>query len=645
MNTRMCKNTSKDTSSIPGQDAIPKVTEANIAQSVPETSHHTLLPTTTTTLHTSTMNPAATTTTTAAAAAATPYPYDIHKQRCTKEHWNHLHTSLANSHKRNEILAGSLHRLKCEEATLLYLAQQAEQQRMFVQSQRDMMAKQIEMIERQEEEVKVRERKCLVEKRKRLGIQVFYENDEKKLKRFCECVQLASKSLDRNSSISSCSSSNDDPKMALSESLEANDLRDLVACIFPKKSKFKRALKSNEETKKHPNVYTMFIPNNPAPPLNWEVLTGPNHLIPSLLPHDFPVELSFQALSTYAVIRTFSLQLLVSPFSPTVFLRALCLKMPSSLMNEVHVALLRLLFANIQDKDLHKKKGKIVSPYTVSNPLFPGLEQRDWRCLDSMTWPLFLCDYADMKTYQFEEESYVYMAGDVSLSGSQEDDDEKFFEEVAIDDNDSIVASDSDDIGSHRQGLRTSKRLRKGAMYTEKLKRPKTFVKDEDEPKSKNKGKDVATPMTLSSAIPKTIIYEGNSPSLDRGSQAMMYRNAPLTNSCGHNNDPISVSHADTISQLRKRSYHLFTIDQKLTILEFLVDELLQTGAITSELDKRESHVNTDNYNQFHDGPSPNDLKSIVNVDQCVACGEEGELICCDGCGKYFNFKHSNLIL
>ena len=70
------------------------------------------------------------------------------------------------------------------------------------------------------------------------------------------------------------------------------------------------------------------------------------------LPGDFPPELSFRALAAYSLLRTLSLQLRLSPFTPNVFLRALYLPYPNKLMGQVHVSLLQLCKAKKLPLDL-----------------------------------------------------------------------------------------------------------------------------------------------------------------------------------------------------------------------------------------------------------------------------------------------------
>ncbi len=81
--------------------------------------------------------------------------------------------------------------------------------------------------------------------------------------------------------------------------------------------------------------------------------------------------------------------------------------------------------------------------------------------------------------------------------------------------------------------------------------------------------------------------------------------------------------------------YHQLSIDSKLRILEFLLDELLATDAISNEMTRR--HVVTENYGfPYGRPPLPHEYNEIFNQDNCVVCEAGGELICCDSCpGSY----------
>jgi hypothetical protein len=81
--------------------------------------------------------------------------------------------------------------------------------------------------------------------------------------------------------------------------------------------------------------------------------------------------------------------------------------------------------------------------------------------------------------------------------------------------------------------------------------------------------------------------------------------------------------------------YHHLSVDSKLSILEFLLDELLLTDSISHEMARR--HVVTENFSfPYGRPPLPLEYDGISNKDNCTICQLGGDLLCCDFCpGSY----------
>jgi hypothetical protein len=122
----------------------------------------------------------------------------------------------------------------------------------------------------------------------------------------------------------------------------------------------------------------------------------------SQLPEGFPPELAFRALAAYSLIRTLSIKLRLSPFTPNVFLRALYLPFPNRLMGQIHVALLRFLLGQLH-MGYHwgGAKGGIPAVCVVKKRKVDGLRWPlragdNLEYLDSYTWPVFFDDYCHL---------------------------------------------------------------------------------------------------------------------------------------------------------------------------------------------------------------------------------------------------------
>jgi hypothetical protein len=182
------------------------------------------------------------------------------------------------------------------------------------------------------------------------------------------------------------------------------------------------------------------------PPETWETLTSLQrqiHSVSSLdfgkLPGDFDPDLSYRALAAYSLLRTLSVQLRLSPFSPNVFLRALYLPYPNQLLGDIHVALLRILLPSLGQGYTFRSSSTakpISKRRTIDNLRLPLLAGDNLTMLDGLSWPLFCDDYCHLTADRMweslkDEESHI--ADYRYILNSQEEDyhDEQFVEEEA----------------------------------------------------------------------------------------------------------------------------------------------------------------------------------------------------------------------
>ncbi|AED93946.1 PHD type transcription factor with transmembrane domain protein (PTM) [Arabidopsis thaliana] len=111
-------------------------------------------------------------------------------------------------------------------------------------------------------------------------------------------------------------------------------------------------------------------------------LVPPVDLPPSSGTIGIPEEAVAHLLSVYGFLRSFSFQLYICPFELNDFVGALYFSGPNSLLDAVHVALLRALKGHLER--LSSSKSVLASKC---------LRCIDWSLLDVLTWPVYLVQY------------------------------------------------------------------------------------------------------------------------------------------------------------------------------------------------------------------------------------------------------------
>ena len=156
-----------------------------------------------------------------------------------------------------------------------------------------------------------------------------------------------------------------------------------------------------------------YQPSRPDP----STLNGHSHLIASILPSAFPERMAFRTLALYSTIRTLSIDLRLSPFTPNAFLRALSLPTHSQLVGDIHASILRLLFAHHDLGVYHyrgdglsklklppKKENDGISEYIARRGTLHPKAGENLLYLDHLTWPLYLLDFIQIVEVDDEEE-------------------------------------------------------------------------------------------------------------------------------------------------------------------------------------------------------------------------------------------------
>ena len=154
----------------------------------------------------------------------------------------------------------------------------------------------------------------------------------------------------------------------------------------------------------------------------------------SQLPKGFPPELAYRALAVYSFLRTMSIPLRLSPFTPHVFLRALLLPYPSRLLGSVHVALLRILLTSLKmgyhwtpipstkdKKGRHSTDGR--SHHHTHHQL-QVLTTTKKRHVDGLRYPLRAgdnLDFLDRYTWPIFYDDYCHLTADVLYAAIHDD--------------------------------------------------------------------------------------------------------------------------------------------------------------------------------------------------------------------------------
>ncbi|RLN31007.1 uncharacterized protein C2845_PM05G05640 [Panicum miliaceum] len=130
------------------------------------------------------------------------------------------------------------------------------------------------------------------------------------------------------------------------------------------------------ESSSNSSDFTKEEPSEPCPPVQALELPPSSGDIP------VPEESTSYLFSVYNFLRSFSVQLFLSPFGMDDFVAAINCTVQNNLLDAVHVSLLRALRRLLESKSAEESQ-------LASN----CLKYLDWTLLDALTWPTFLLEY------------------------------------------------------------------------------------------------------------------------------------------------------------------------------------------------------------------------------------------------------------
>ncbi|CAN0415727.1 unnamed protein product, partial [Hapterophycus canaliculatus] len=152
------------------------------------------------------------------------------------------------------------------------------------------------------------------------------------------------------------------------------------------------------------------------------------------LPFGFIPRLAHRALGAYALVRTFSRPLRLTPASSVSFLRALSLRLRTPLLDAIHCELLRRVSCLLRGRTGSWAKGSSAQ------------RELDWQYLDHVTWPAYFVEFVRTMEEQRRREGAKAEAEAEAAGGAENDG--AISEEEEEEEEDGGLSSSGDSDGS-----------------------------------------------------------------------------------------------------------------------------------------------------------------------------------------------------
>lgn len=161
---------------------------------------------------------------------------------------------------------------------------------------------------------------------------------------------------------------------AVSELIDANCDAEVEGVQIDDDANADSVSDSCEDEEISSEVEVPVVPQPELPPSSWNI--------------GVPAEDVPHLLSVYSFLRSFSIQLFLSPFGLDDFVGSLNCSAPNTLLDSVHVALMRVLRHYFEKLSLDGSE--------LASKCLRGM---DWSLLDALTWPIYLVQYLIVMGY------------------------------------------------------------------------------------------------------------------------------------------------------------------------------------------------------------------------------------------------------